>query len=145
AAAAEGRGCGGGPAGVVRSPGGRRVLDDGGRFVKDVPASGEAAKGFIVAPAAVALQPSLRRLVTTSEGHGFTPTAQGELIPGITIQLWSMPGLTFEKHVVLEAGPPGEENLGPRTPVFLPRKPVLLGNPRHGGPLYLPPPIRPPP
>ena len=136
-ACADATGYRGGPSEVVRSSGGLRVLGDDGRFERDVPASGEAAKGFIVAPAGVALQPSLRRLVTTSEGHGFTPTAQGELIPGITIQLWSMPGLTFEKHVVLEAGPRGEENLGPRTPVFLRRKPVLLVNTRQGGALYV--------
>ncbi len=136
-ACADEAGYRGEPREVVRSAGGLRVLGDDGRFVKDVPASGDAAKGFIVAPAGVAVQPSLRRLVTTSEGHGFTSTAQTELIPGISIQLWSLPGLTFEKHVVLEAGPRGDENLGPRTPVFLRRKPVLLVNTRQGGALYV--------
>jgi len=38
---------------------------------------------------------------------------------------------------VLEAGPRGDENLGPRTPVFLRRKPVLLVNTRQGGALYV--------
>lgn len=136
-ACADPTGYRGEPREVVRASGGLRVLGDDGGFVRDVPASGEASKGFIVAPAAVAVQPSLRRLVTTSEGHGFTPTAEGDLIPGISVQLWSLPGLTFEKHIVLEAGPRGDENLGPRTPVFLRRKPVLLVNTRQGGALYV--------
>ena len=53
-ACADPTGYRGEPREVVRSYGGLRILGDDGGFVRDVPASGEASKGFIVAPAAVA-------------------------------------------------------------------------------------------
>jgi hypothetical protein len=125
------------PREVLRSPGGLRILADDGRFVSDLPARDKAARGFIVAPAGIAVQPSLRRLVTASESHGVTPTARGERVAGITVQLWSLAGPTFEKNLVLPAGDRGDENLGPRTPVFLHRKPALVVNANEGGGVYL--------
>jgi DNA-binding beta-propeller fold protein YncE len=127
----------GAPREVLRSPGGLRVLDDGGRFVSDVPARDRAARGFIVAPAGIAVQPALRRVVTASQGHSVTPTAQGEPVAGITVQLWSLSGPTFEKNLVLPDGDRGDENLGPRTPVFLHRKPALVVNANEGGGIYV--------
>jgi len=85
-ACADATGYRGGPSEVVRSSGGLRVLGDDGRFVRDVPATGEAAKGFIVAPAGVALQPSLRRrsvvLTHWCSRHKRTGLEPGELAPG---------------------------------------------------------------
>jgi hypothetical protein len=136
-ACADETGYRGDPREVLRSPGGLRVLDPDGRFVEDVVARDPAARGFIVAPAGIAVAPALRRLVTASEGHGVTPTARGEPISGITVQLWSLSGPAFEKNLVLPAGDRGDENLGPRTPVFLHRKPALVVNASEGGGIYL--------
>jgi len=136
-ACADEAGYRGDPREVLRSPGGLRVLDPDGRFVEDVVARDPAARGFIVAPAGIAVAPALRRLVTASQGHGVTPTARGEPISGITVQLWSLSGPAFEKNLVLPAGDRGDENLGPRTPVFLHRKPALVVNANEGGGIYL--------
>jgi DNA-binding beta-propeller fold protein YncE len=136
-ACADETGYRGDPRQVLRSPGGLRVLDDDGRFVSDVPARDKAARGFIVAPAGIAVQPSLRQLVTASQGHGVTATARGEPISGITVQRWSLAGPTFDKNLVLPAGARGDENLGPRTPVFLHRKPALVVNANEGGGIYV--------
>jgi hypothetical protein len=136
-ACADQTGYRGTPREVLRSPGGVRVLDPDGRFVADTPARDPAARGFIVAPAGIAVSPALRLLVTASQGHGVTPTARGEPISGITVQLWSLSGPTFEKNLVLPAGDRGDENLGPRTPVFLHRKPALVVNASEGGGIYV--------
>ena len=136
-ACADETGYRGEPIEVLRSAGGLRVLSDDGRFMTDIPARDRAARGFIVAPAGIAVQPSLRRLVTASEGHGVTPTARGEPVTGMTVQLWSLSGPTFEKNLVLPAGDRGDENLGPRTPVFLHRKPALVVNANEGGGVYV--------
>ena len=136
-ACADATGFSGTPQEVLQSPGGLRVLGENGRFVQDVAARDRAARGFIVAPAGIAVHPGLKRLVTTSEGHGFTPTARGELVPGMTVQLWSIAGPTFEKNLILPAGPRGEENLAPRTPAFLHRKPALVVNANQGGGIFV--------
>jgi len=136
-ACADETGFSGMPQEILQSPGGLRVLDATGRFVQDIPARAPAARGFIVAPAGIAVHPGLRRLVTTSEGHGFTPTARGELVPGMTVQMWSTSGPTFEKNLVLPVGNRGEENLAPRTPVFLHRKPALVVNAYQGGGIFV--------
>jgi hypothetical protein len=136
-ACADATGFRGTPQEILQSPGGLRVLDQDGRFVQDIPARDRAARGFIVAPAGVAVHPGIRRLVTTSEGHGFTPTARGELVPGMTVQMWSIAGPTFEKNLILPAGARGEENLAPRTPAFLHRKPALVVNAYEGGGIFV--------
>jgi len=136
-ACADATGFSGTPQEVLQSPGGLRVLGENGRFMEDVPARDKGARGFIVAPAGVAVHPGLRRLVTTSEGHGFTPTARGELVPGMTVQLWSIAGPRFEKNLILPAGARGEENLAPRTPAFLHRKPALVVNAYQGGGIFV--------
>ncbi len=136
-ACADPTGFSGTPQEVLQTPGGLRVLDETGRFVQDVPARDKAARGFIVAPAGIAVHPGLRRLVTTSEGHGFAPTARGELVPGMTVQLWSTAGPVFMKNLILPAGPRGEENLAPRTPAFLHRKPSLVVNANQGGGIFV--------
>ena len=136
-ACADATGFNGTPQEVLQSPGGLRVLGENGGFVEDVPARDKGARGFIVAPAGVAVHPALRRLVTTSEGHGFTPTARGELVPGMTVQMWSIAGPRFEKNLILPAGARGEENLAPRTPAFLHRKPALVVNAYQGGGIFV--------
>ena len=112
-------------------------LGDDGGFVQDVPARDPAARGFIVAPAGIAVSPTLRQIVTTSEGHGFAPTARGELVPGMTVQRWSIAGPAFMKNLILPAGPRGEENLAPRTPAFFHRKPSLVVNAYQGGGIFV--------
>jgi hypothetical protein len=136
-ACADETGFSGTPQEVLQSPGGLRVLGEDGRFVQDLPARDPAARGFIVAPAGIAVHPGLRQIVTTSEGHGFTPTARGELVPGMTVQRWSIAGPTFMKNLILPAGPRGEENLAPRTPAFLHRKPSLVVNAYEGGGIFV--------
>jgi hypothetical protein len=136
-ACADATGFRGTPQEILQSPGGLRVLGEDGQFVQDIPARDKAARGFIVAPAGVAVHPAIKRLVTTSEGHGFTPTARGELVPGMTVQMWSIAGPTFEKNLILPAGARGEENLAPRTPAFLHRKPALIVNAYEGGGIFV--------
>jgi hypothetical protein len=136
-ACADATGFSGTPREVLQSPGGLRVLDADGRFVQDIPARDRAARGFIVAPAINAVHPGLKRLVTASEGHGFTPTARGELVPGMTVQMWSITGPTFEKNLILPVGSRGDENLAPRTPVFLHRKPALVVSAYQGGGIFV--------
>jgi hypothetical protein len=136
-ACADATGFTGTPQEVLQSPGGLRVLGADGGFVQDIPARDPAARGFIVAPAGIAVSPTLRQIVTTSEGHGFTPTARGELVPGMTLQRWSTAGPAFMKNLILPAGPRGEENLAPRTPAFFHRKPSLVVNAYQGGGIFV--------
>ena len=57
-------------------------------------------------------------------------------MPGISVQVWRLPAVTLERTVVLEAGPRGEENLGPLTVRFLRRQPFVFVNTEQGGALY---------
>jgi hypothetical protein len=47
-----------------------------------------------------------------------------------------VPDLKLKKTITLDAGPRGEENLGPMTPRFLRQRPFLLVNTHEGGSLY---------
>ena len=122
------------PREVLGSPGGLRVLGADGRFVRDVVPAGP--RSFIVAPAGGAVRPNMNLLVTTNQAHGFAPTSQGPLMPGITVQVWSLPDLALKSTPVLEAGPRGEENLGPLMPRWFRDRPFVLVNTHEGGALY---------
>jgi len=122
---------------VLGSPGGLRVLGNDGRFLRDLSAGGGPARGFVVAPSGAAVRPNLNVMVTTNQAHGFTPSTRGDLMPGITVQVWGLPALNLKQTVVLEAGPRGEENLGPRTPRFFRDRPFVLVNTHDGGALYV--------
>lgn len=123
------------PREVLGAPGGLRLFGRDGRFLRDIVAPGP--RSFVVAPAGGAARADLQLLVTTNEAHGFAPTTAGALVPGITVQVWSLPDLTLKSTPVLEAGPRGEENLGPRTARWLRGRPFLLVNTHEGGALYV--------
>src|SRR5262249_37265916 len=59
------------------------------------------------------------------------------LMPGITVHVWSLPDLAVKSIPALEAGPRGEENLGPRTPRWFRDRPFLFVNTHEGGALYV--------
>src|SRR5439155_21409079 len=73
---------------------------------------------------------------TTNAGHGYSATTRGERMPGISVQVWSLGQLALRRTVVLEAGPRGEENLGPATARFFHRDPVLYVATDQGGAVY---------
>ncbi len=119
---------------VLATPGGLVELDAGGGFVREVPALGPGTRGLIVAPYGAALWRDV--LVTTNRGHGFAATTRGDVMPGISVQVWRAPELTLRQTVVLEAGPRGEENLGPNAVRFAPDTGVAFVNTHDGGALY---------
>lgn len=125
------------PREVVKGAGGLVVLGNDGRFVREMSAAAPDARGFVVAPGGAAIRPSMNVMITTNEAHGYAATTKGDLMPGITVQVWSLPALTVKKTVVLQAGPRGEENLAPRTPSFFRNRPFVLVNTREGGALYV--------
>lgn len=136
-ACADQAGYTGDPREVLGMPGGLRVLSNDGAFLRDLSAGGGMARGFVIAPSGIAVRPNLNVVVTTNQAHGFTPTTRGDLMPGITVQSWKLPALNVWQTIVLEAGPRGEENLGPRTPRFLRDRPFLYVNTHDGGALYV--------
>jgi hypothetical protein len=124
------------PRELLAASGGLVEFDADGTFVREIPAADPAARHLIVAPAGAAAAPAAGRLVTTSAGHGYTATTRGERMPGISVQVWKLDGLTLEKTVVLDAGPRGEENLGPASAGFLHRTPLVYVATDQGGGLY---------
>jgi hypothetical protein len=126
----------GGPRALLHEAGGLVELDAEGRFRREVSADPGPGYTLIVAPTGAAVVPSLGLLVTTNRAHGYVPTASGEVMPGISVQVWRAESLTLLRTVVLEAGPRGEENLGPLTPVAFHRTPLVYVNTREGGGLY---------
>jgi selenium binding protein SBP56 len=126
----------GDPRELLGSPGGLVELDADGGFVRELPAADPAARHLIIAPYAIAAAPSIARLVTTNAGHGYAATARVERMPGISVQVWKLDDLTLLRTVILDAGPRGEENLGPIAARFLHRKPFLFVSTDQGGGLY---------
>jgi hypothetical protein len=126
----------GGPRELLQQAGGLVELDAEGRFRREVSADPGPGYTLIVAPTGAAVVPALGLLVTTNHAHGYVPTAAGEVMPGISVQVWRLANLALLRTVVLEAGPRGEENLGPLTPVAFHRTPVVYVNTHEGGGLY---------
>lgn len=124
------------PRELLASPGGLVELTADGQFVREVTANDPSARAFIAAPHGAAAAADLGRLVTTSTAHGYTATTLGERMPGISVQIWRLDGLGVENTVVLDAGPRGEENLAPLTPVWLRRRPMIFVDTELGGALY---------
>ncbi len=122
---------------ITGAPGGLVELDASGRVLREVSAGSDESRGYVVAPTGATIAPSLRALVTTSQAHGFTASARGELVPGITVQAWKVPDLKLKRTVVLEAGPRGEENLGPAVPRAMRKRPYVYVNTYEGGALYV--------
>lgn len=127
----------GDPREVLGAPGGLLVLGNDGKFVKEIPAVGPGSRAYVTAPGGVAIRSQANLLITTNEAHGFAGTTRGELMPGITVQTWALPNLTLGRPAVLEAGPRGEENLGPHTPRLFRGRPFALVNTHEGGALYV--------
>jgi len=123
----------GDPRELLTAPGGVTVLDADGRRVGEVVAAEESGRAFIVAPRGAALVPGGERVVTTSTGHGYAATVRGERQPGISVQLWRTRDLAPLRTVVLEAGPRGEENLGPAVPRAMRHARFVLVDTEGGG------------
>ena len=121
---------------LLRATGGLVELSADGRALRERPASDPKAHGLILAPFGAASAPALDRLVTTNNAHGYAATAQGERMPGISVGVWRLTDLSYVQTVILDAGPRGEENLGPVVPRFMRKKPMLYVNTDQGGALY---------
>lgn len=126
----------GDPRELLAATGGLTELGADGVFVREILGADPAARHLIIAPYGVAASPRLGRVLTTNAGRGYASTAQGERAPGISVQIWSLPGLELRDTVVLEAGPRGDENLGPLTAHFLRRSSFVLVSTDEGGALY---------
>jgi hypothetical protein len=122
---------------ITGAPGGLVELDANGRVTREVTAGSDASRGYVVAPSGAAVSRPTKQLVTTSHAHGYAVSAQGEPVPGITVQLWKLNDLELKRTVVLDAGPRGEENLGPITPRAMRRQPIVYVNTHEGGALYV--------
>ena len=124
----------GDPREVVSAAGGLVELDADGQFVHEISAEDPEAQGLVIAPYGIALAGN--RLVTTNNGHGWGASNRGERMPGISVQIWRSNEVKLLKTVILEAGPRGEENLGPLAPRAAHRGPMLYVNTGLGGGLY---------
>jgi hypothetical protein len=125
------------PRELVGSPGGLAEYTADGQLVREIPADDPATRGLIIAPYGAAASAVAGCLVTTNNAHGYTPTTEGERMPGISVQTWRVDDLRLMKTIVLQAGPRGEENLGPLAPRFMRRRPLVYVNTDQGGALYL--------
>lgn len=125
------------PREVTGAPGGLVELDASGRVVREISAGSDASRGYVVAPAGIASVGGARKLVTTSHAHGWAASARGEPVPGIVVQVWKPSDESLASSVVLDAGPRGEENLGPMTVRGMRRRPVAYVNTHEGGALYV--------
>jgi len=125
------------PREITGAPGGLVLLDADGRLVRETSAASEESRGYVVAPSGATIARAAKTLITTSHAHGYAASAQGEAVPGITVQLWKTSDLTLKRTVVLDAGPRGEENLGPLTPRAMRPQPVAYVNTHEGGALYV--------
>lgn len=123
----------GDPRDLLAAPGGVAVLDAGGQLVREVIGAEDSGRAFIVAPRGAAVLSGGERLVTTSTGHGYASTMRGERQPGISVQVWQTRDMTPLRTVVLEAGPRGDENLGPSVPRAMKRHPFVLIDAEGGG------------
>jgi len=125
------------PREITGAPGGLVELDGNGRVAREISAGSEESRGYVVGPAGATLAPAARAIVTTNQGHGYASTATGDPVPGITVQVWKGSDLSLKRTVVLDAGPRGEENLGPSVPRAMRRQPVVYVNTYEGGALYV--------
>jgi hypothetical protein len=119
---------------VLDAPGGLLELDLRARTLQERSAAAADARAYIVAPSGGAVVRD--QLVTTNRGHGFVETTRTEFLPGIVVQVWSLRRRQVRATVPLEAGPRGEENLGPLTAVGIPGRRTLYVNTHDGGALY---------
>jgi hypothetical protein len=127
----------GDPRELLGAPGGLVELTADGGFVREVPAADPSARHLILAPSGAAVVAAADRLVTTNAGHGYAATTRGERMPGISVQIWKLSTLELLETVVLQAGPRGEENLGPVTARALRNGATVFVVTDQGGALYV--------
>jgi hypothetical protein len=119
---------------VLDAPGGLLELEPRGRTMRERSAASRDSRAYIVAPSGGTFVRG--RLVTSNRGHGWIRTTRGEFLPGIVMQIWSLSDRRVLATVPLEAGPRGEENLGPLTTALSPRRQIVYVNTHDGGGLY---------
>lgn len=119
---------------VLDAPGGLLELEPRGRAMRERSAASADSRAFIVAPSGGAFVRG--HLVTSNRGHGWVATTRGDFLPGITMQVWSLRERRVRATVPLEAGPRGEENLGPLTAAVSPTRHIFYVNTHEGGALY---------
>jgi DNA-binding beta-propeller fold protein YncE len=119
---------------VLDAPGGLLELDLPGRGVRERSAAADA-RSYIVAPSGGAIANGF--LVTTNRGHGWIDSTQGEFLPGMSVQVWSLKNRRVRATVPLEAGPRGEENLGPLAVAPVPNRRHVYVDTYDGGALYV--------
>jgi DNA-binding beta-propeller fold protein YncE len=119
---------------VLDAPGGLLELDFAKRTIRERTAAAADSRAFIVAPSGGVLFRG--QFLTTNRGHGWIETTQGGFLPGIVVQLWSLPTRRVRATIPLPAGPRGEENLGPLTAVGVPGRRTVFVNTFDGGGLY---------
>jgi hypothetical protein len=125
------------PREVTGAPGGLIELDANGRVVREITAGSDDSRGYVIAPSGITTAAGARKVVTTSHAHGYAASSRGEPVPGITVQFRKPSDLALRNTVVLDAGPRGEENLGPLTVRGMRRQPVVYVNTHEGGALYV--------
>jgi hypothetical protein len=125
------------PRELTGAPGGLVEIDANGRVTREITAGSEDSRGYIVAPTGIATAPAARAVLTTSHAHGWAASARGEPAVGITVQVWKAADPKLRRTIPLEAGPRGEENLGPITVRAMRRQPIAYVNTHEGGALYV--------
>src|SRR5262249_40696973 len=88
---------------VTGAPGGLGELDANGRVLREITAGSPESRGYVVAPTGVAPAPGARKLVTSSQGHGYAASSRGEPAPGITVQVWKPSDVSLKNTIVLDA------------------------------------------
>ena len=115
--------------------GGLVEFDASGAFVREVSAADPNAPNEIIAPYSLQAKPSLDRLLTTNEAHGFV---SGDFTPGRSVQVWRLSDLKLLKTIVLPVGKRGNENWAPFEPRFVHSdKPIVFLDPDLGSSLYV--------
>lgn len=120
---------------TLSAVGGLAELDASGRFTREVPANDPTARGYINATSDVAIT-AAGVVVTTNRGHLLTAAPGTDFLPGITVQVWQGDKLKPRRTVVLEAGPRGDENLGPMSVIAFHRGRMVYVLTHEGGGLY---------
>jgi len=119
---------------VLDAPGGLLELDPRGRAMRERSAASKDSRAYIIAPTGGAF---LRgHLVTTNRGHGWVASTRTAFLPGIAVQVWSLEKRRVRATVPLEAGPRGEENLGPLGAATLGPRRIVYVSTHDGGALY---------
>jgi hypothetical protein len=125
------------PRELFDAPGGLVEVDPRGRGTRESSAADKAARAFVVAPSDGAIVRRGGWLVTSNHAHGYAPTTESELVQGITVQVWSLADRRLRGLGVLEAGPRGQENLGPLAVRALSQRRMVVVATHEGGGLYV--------